>query len=57
MVTSLHFAALLLQLTHLEGSPENTQEKLELLGLHGKGRVRSRMVVVGYNKVIYPISK
>lgn len=57
MVTFLHFVAMLLWLTHLEGSPENTQEKLELLGLHGKGRVRSRMVAARYNKVINPISK
>lgn len=39
---------MVLWLTHLEGSP-NTQEKLELLGLHRKGRIGSKMAVAPYN--------
>lgn len=45
MATCLHLTAKLLCLAPREGSPKNTQEKLALLGLRERVKVRSRMAV------------
>lgn len=54
MATFLHFIAMLAPLV---GLPKNNQEKLELLDLHEKSKVRSRMAVAPCNNVTYPAAK